>query len=286
MERNTSGTGGIRVALALLLACALLMLPLWWQGAARDTICFITCSPATTLPASSGRGTLSPLADGQRTAASGSPTFFFYPLLPTTSCALCRARCPPPAGHLPPLALAAPPWPCCSPGVCLSVAACHHAPGRALAASLLYLALPYHVAMDLMSASPWREFWAFAWAPLSCWGRIRPPRTTSGLPLLTWGWRCWPSHLPSLLLMMGWSPCAPSGSPDAPAPDALLASPRRPGWGFAWQPPCCCPPQWIRAISMELMRGGMFDYRRNFLDRLPSAWETGVFAVTWRGRAC
>lgn len=57
MERNTSGTReGIRVALALLLACALLMLPLWWQGAARDTICFITCSPATTLPASSGRG--------------------------------------------------------------------------------------------------------------------------------------------------------------------------------------------------------------------------------------
>lgn len=26
------------------------------------------------------------------------------------------------------------------------------------------------------------------------------------------------------------------------------------------------------AISMELMRGGMFDFRRNFLDRLPSGW--------------
>jgi hypothetical protein len=28
---------------------------------------------------------------------------------------------------------------------------------------------------------------------------------------------------------------------------------------------------------MELMRGGMFDYRRNFLDRLPSAWEDWRF---------
>ena len=56
-ERMNEGRQGVGTgALILALACALLMLPLWWQGAARDTICSTTCYPATILPASSGRG--------------------------------------------------------------------------------------------------------------------------------------------------------------------------------------------------------------------------------------
>ena len=152
-------------ALVLTLASALLMLPLWLQGAARGTICFIISSPATILPASSGGGELYPRWLMAMNGGFGSPTFFFYPPLPYyVPRPVCRARLPRPAGRLP--CSAAPPLRCCSQHVCLSVAACHHFPWPGPGVSLLYLILPYHVAMDLYARFALAEFWAFAWAPL------------------------------------------------------------------------------------------------------------------------
>ena len=182
----------------------------------------------------------------------GSPTFFFYPRSPTTSAPSLPGPVPTPSKPST-LCLAAPPWPCCSPG-CLPICGCvpPRPPGRALAASLLYLALPYHVAMDLYARFALAEFWAFAWAPLILLGQDLAHRgRPQGLPLLILGLALLAfSHLPSLLLMMGlvtlrafWftrrtrtlTPCW----------QALGAQ----GWGFAWQPPCCCPPWRIRGPS-------------------------------------
>ena len=142
--KNTSGTGeGIRVALALLPGCALLMLPLW-VGAARTR----SVSPASGhhFARQPGRGN-GWLMDGGHEWASVAPPSSSIPRSPYYVSPLPKTGAHPQQAIYPLLGSAT--WPCCSPGVCLSVAACHHAPGRAPAASLPHLALPHHVAMDL-----------------------------------------------------------------------------------------------------------------------------------------
>ena len=83
MERNTSGTReGIRVALALLLACALLMLPLWWQGGSQGHDLFHHLLYGHYFARQLWQGELYPRWLMAMNGGFGSPTFFFYPPLP------------------------------------------------------------------------------------------------------------------------------------------------------------------------------------------------------------
>ncbi|WP_279485684.1 hypothetical protein [Aeromonas veronii] len=52
--------------------------------------------------------------------------------------------------------------------------------GRALAASLLYMALPYHLAIDIYARFALAESWAFVWAPLAL---LAQDRLCRGAPL-------------------------------------------------------------------------------------------------------
>jgi hypothetical protein len=188
MERNTSGTGeGIRVALALLLACALLMLPLWWQGGSQGHDLFHHLLSGHYFARQLWQGELYPRWLMAMNGGFGSPTFFFYPLLPTTSAPSLPGPVPTPSR--PSTLLGSATLALLLSGVFAYLwLRATTPPGRALAASLLYLALPYHVAMDLYARFALAEFWAFAWAPLSCWGRISPTADDAqGLPLLILG---------------------------------------------------------------------------------------------------
>lgn len=130
MERNTSGTGeGIRVALALLLACALLMLPLWWQGGSQGHDLFHHLLSGHYFARQLWQGELYPRWLMAMNGGFGSPTFFFYPPLPYYVSALFAGPGAPPSRPST-LCLAAPHWPCCSPG-CLPICGC--VPPRPLA---------------------------------------------------------------------------------------------------------------------------------------------------------
>ena len=206
MERNTSGTGeGIRVALALLLACALLMLPLWWQGGSQGHDLFHHLLSGHYFARQLWQGELYPRWLMAMNGGFGSPTFFFYPPLPYYVSALFAGPGAHPQQAIYPLLGSA------TLALLLSGVFAYlwrratTPPGRALAASLLYLALPYHVAMDLYARFALAEFWAFAWAPLILLGQDLAHRgRPQGLPLLILGLALLAfSHLPSLLLMMG-----------------------------------------------------------------------------------
>ncbi len=282
MERNTSGTGeGIRVALALLLACALLMLPLWWQGGSQGHDLFHHLLSGHYFARQLWQGELYPRWLMAMNGGFGSPTFFFYPPLPYYVSALFAGPDAHPQQAIYPLLGSA------TLALLLSGVFAYlwlratTPPGRALAASLLYLALPYHVAMDLYARFALAEFWAFTWAPLILLGQDLAHRgRPQGLPLLILGLALLAfSHLPSLLLMMGlvtlrafWF--ARRTRTLTPCWQALVAQ----GVGLCMTAALLLPALADQgAISMELMRGGMFDYRRNFLDRLPSAWEDWRF---------
>lgn len=172
MERNTSGTGeGIRVALALLLACALLMLPLWWQGGSQGHDLFHHLLSGHYFARQLWQGELYPRWLMAMNGGFGSPTFFFYPPLPYYVSALFAGPGAHPQQAIYPLLGSA------TLALLLSGVFAYlwlratTPPGRALAASLLYLALPYHVAMDLYARFALAEFWAFAWAPLILLGQ-------------------------------------------------------------------------------------------------------------------
>ncbi|MGN5137043.1 hypothetical protein ACTG15_02035 [Aeromonas sp. 164P] len=77
--------------------------------------------------------------------------------------------------------------------------------GRALAASLLYMALPYHLAIDIYARFALAESWAFVWAPLAL---LAQDRLCRGAPfaLLQLAFAVAMlvlSHLPSTLLVFG-----------------------------------------------------------------------------------
>ncbi len=156
MERNTSGTGeGIRVALALLLACALLMLPLWWQGGSQGHDLFHHLLSGHYFARQLWQGELYPRWLMAMNGGFGSPTFFFYPPLPYYVSALFAGPGAHPQQAIYPLlgsATLAGPWPpACSIWRC-----------------------PIMSPWISMPASPWRSSGPSPGLPLSSWGRISP----------------------------------------------------------------------------------------------------------------
>ncbi|WP_240036357.1 hypothetical protein [Aeromonas hydrophila] len=115
----------------------------------------------------------------------GSPTFFFYPPLPYYVSALFAG--PHPLAHQAIYTLL---W---SASLALLLSGLFtylwlrrfSTSGRALATSLIYLALPYHLALDLYARFALAEFWAFVWVPLILLGQDLAQRGQRlGLPLL------------------------------------------------------------------------------------------------------
>lgn len=264
------------ITLALILASAALLLPLWLQGGSQGHDLFHHLLSGHYFAQQLWQGEIYPRWLMAMNGGFGSPTFFFYPPLPYYVSALFAGPQAPLHDAITPLL-----W---SAGLALLLSGLFAylwlrsfaSPLRALAATLLYLALPYHLGMDLYARFALAEFWAFVWAPLILLGQdLANQRSRKGLPLLTLALALLAfSHLPSLLLMMGLITLR-----------ALLQ---------AWRSRILFPIQLVAtaqvlglvmaailllpalldqgAISMELMRGGMFDFRRNFLDRLPSGW--------------
>ena len=265
----------------LILASTLLLLPLWLQGGTRGHDLFHHLLSGHYFAQQLWQGELYPRWLMAMNGGFGSPTFFFYPPLPYYVSALFAGPAALPHQAVYPLLASA------SLALLLSGLSAYlwlrscTSPGRALAVSLLYLALPYHLAMDLYARFALAEFWAFVWAPLILLGQdLATRRQRFGLPLLalTLALLAY-SHLPSLLLMLGlislralwqaWrgrtlSPCwlTLGGMLLGLCMAAALLLPALLDQG---------------AISMELMRGGMFDFRRNFLDRLPTGLDDWRF---------
>ncbi|MGY3901929.1 hypothetical protein ACW5XF_05600 [Aeromonas lusitana] len=267
----------------LVLTCTLLLLPIWLQGGTQGHDLFHHLLSGHYFAQQLWQGELYPRWLMAMNGGFGSPTFFFYPPLPYYVSALFAG--PGALAHhaVYPLLGSA------SLALLLSGLFAYlwlrsvSEPGRALAVSLLYLALPYHLAMDLYARFALAEFWAFVWAPLILLGQdLATRRLRGGLPLLALAIALLAySHLPSLLLMLAltglralrfawrarsWLPCeiALGGQVLGLCMATALLLPAMTEQG---------------AISMELMRGGMFDFRRNFLDRLPTSLDD------WRFRA-
>ncbi|MGL5975925.1 MAG: hypothetical protein ACRC0H_12230, partial [Aeromonas sobria] len=205
--------------------------------------------------------------------AFGSPAFFFYPPLPYYVSALFAG--PEPLAHHAMIPLL---W---SSTLALGLSGLFAylwlrpfaTPGRALAASLLYMAMPYHLAIDIYARFALAESWAFVWAPLALLAQDRLCRRAPfallllalAVALLTL------SHLPSTLLILGlltvrslllaWR-----------SKITLNLWPTLLGqlWGLAMASLLLLPALLDQGgISMDQMRIGMFEFHRNFLDRLP-----------------
>lgn len=267
----------------LTLACALLLLPIWRQGGTQGHDLFHHLLSGHYFAQQLWQGELYPRWLMAMNGGFGSPTFFFYPPLPYYVGALFAGPGMLPHQAITPLLASA------SLGLWLCGLFTYlwlrgfATPGRALAVSLLYLALPYHLAMDLYARVALAEFWAFAWAPLILLAQDLATRNRHhGLPLLSLALALLAySHLPSLLLMLGLISLRALWQ-------AKRAHSLRPCWlvlgaqglGLCMGAALLLPALLDQgAISMELMRGGMFDFRRNFLDRLPTGWGD------WRFRA-
>lgn len=265
----------------LLVACALLLLPLWQQGGTQGHDLFHHLLSGHYFAKQLWQGELYPRWLMAMNGGFGSPTFFFYPPLPYYVSALFAGPAALPHQAVYPLLASA------SVALLLSGVFAYlwlrsfTPPGRALAVSLLYLALPYHLAMDLYARFALAEFWAFVWAPLILLGQdLATRRLRGGLPLLTLALALLAySHLPSLLLMLGlislralWQAWrSHSLVPCGLTLGAILL-------GLAMAGALLLPALLDQgAISMELMRGGMFDFRRNFLDRLPTGMDDWRF---------
>ncbi|WP_421271891.1 hypothetical protein [Aeromonas taiwanensis] len=269
------------VPLVLTLASALLVLPLWLQGGSRGHDLFHHLLSGHYFAQQLWQGELYPRWLMAMNGGFGSPTFFFYPPLPYYVSALLAGPGAPAQQAIYPLLGSATLALVLSGGFAYLWLRSLAPPGRALAVSLLYLALPYHLAMDLYARFALAEFWAFVWAPLILLGQDLAYRgRRPGLPLLIFALALLAfSHLPSLLLMMGlvslralWF--AWRGRTLRPCWQALGAQ----GLGLCMAAALLLPALADQgAISMEMMRSGMFDYQRNFLDRLPTAWDDWRF---------
>lgn len=170
-------------------ACALLLLPFWLRGGSQGHDLFHHLLSGHFFAVQLWQGELYPRWLMEMNGAFGSPVFFFYPSLPYYVSALFAG--PTPLAHeaMTPLL-----W---SSSVALWLSglfaylwlrpfAGH---GRALAASLLYMALPYHLAIDIYARFALAESWAFVWAPLHCWRRI----ASAAAPPLRYCCSHWPS---------------------------------------------------------------------------------------------
>ena len=261
------------VPLALMTATALLLLPFWLRGGSQGHDLFHHLLSGHFFAVQLWQGEIYPRWLMEMNGAFGSPAFFFYPPLPYYVSALFAG--PDPLAHHAMLPLL---W---SNTLALGLSGLFAylwlrpfaTPGRALAASLLYMALPYHLAIDIYARFALAESWAFVWAPLALLAQDRLCRRASfallllalAVALLTL------SHLPSTLLILGlltvrslllaWR-----------SKITLHLWPTLLGqlWGLAMASLLLLPALLDQGgISMDQMRIGMFEFHRNFLDRLP-----------------
>ncbi|HEH9430451.1 TPA: hypothetical protein SIA29_001263 [Aeromonas sobria] len=261
------------VPLALMTATALLLLPFWLRGGSQGHDLFHHLLSGHFFAVQLWQGEIYPRWLMEMNGAFGSPAFFFYPPLPYYVSAL-FAGLEPLAHHaMIPLL-----W---SSTLALGLSGLFAylwlrpfaTPGRALAASLLYMALPYHLAIDIYARFALAESWAFVWAPLALLAQDRLCRRAPfallllalAVALLTL------SHLPSTLLILGlltvrslllaWR-----------SKITLHLWPTLLGqlWGLTMASLLLLPALLDQGgISMDQMRIGMFEFHRNFLDRLP-----------------
>jgi hypothetical protein len=269
------------VPLTLLMATGALLMPLWWQGGSQGHDLFHHLLSGHYFAAQLWQGEPYPRWLMAMNGGFGSPTFFFYPPLPYYVSALFAGPDLAPHRAIYPL-LASATLALFLSGLFAYLWLCRLTScGRALAVSLLYLALPYHLAIDLYARFALAEFWAFVWAPLALLGqelicRNRPMGPTLlalAVALLAL------SHLPSLLLTLGLiTLLGLLHARQTAALGALWQSLSAQMLGMGMAAMLLFPALLDQgAISMELMRGGIFDFRRNFLDRLPSGWHDWYF---------
>ena len=261
------------VPLALMTATALLLLPFWLRGGSQGHDLFHHLLSGHFFAVQLWQGEIYPRWLMEMNGAFGSPAFFFYPPLPYYVSALFAG--PSPLAHHAMIPLL---W---SSTLALGLSGLFAylwlrpfaTSGRALAASLLYMALPYHLAIDIYARFALAESWAFVWAPLALLAQDRLCRRAPfallllalAVALLTL------SHLPSTLLILGLLTVR----------SLLLAWrskitmhlwPTLLGqlWGLAMASLLLLPALLDQGgISMDQMRIGMFEFHRNFLDRLP-----------------
>lgn len=263
------------VPLALMTATALLLLPFWLRGGSQGHDLFHHLLSGHFFAVQLWQGELYPRWLMEMNGAFGSPVFFFYPPLPYYVSALFAG--PEPLAHHAMIPLL---W---SNTLALGLSGLFAylwllpfaTSGRALAASLLYMALPYHLAIDIYARFALAESWAFVWAPLALLAQDRLCRRAPfallllalAVALLTL------SHLPSTLLILGlltvrslllaWR-----------SKITLHLWPTLLGqlWGLAMASLLLLPALLDQGgISMDQMRIGMFEFQRNFLDRLPES---------------
>ena len=261
------------VPLALMTATALLLLPFWLRGGSQGHDLFHHLLSGHFFAVQLWQGEIYPRWLMEMNGAFGSPAFFFYPPLPYYVSALFAG--PEPLTHHAMIPLL---W---SNTLALGLSGLFAylwlrpfaTSGRALAASLLYMALPYHLAIDIYARFALAESWAFVWAPLALLAQDRLCRRAPfallllalAVALLTL------SHLPSTLLILGlltvrslllaWR-----------SKITLHLWPTLLGqlWGLAMASLLLLPALLDQGgISMDQMRIGMFEFHRNFLDRLP-----------------
>lgn len=279
------------VLLALTGATALLLLPFWLRGGSQGHDLFHHLLSGHFFAVQLWQGEIYPRWLMEMNGAFGSPVFFFYPPLPYYVAALFAG--PTPLAHEAMIPLL---W---SSSVALWLSGLFAylwlrplaSSGRALAASLLYMALPYHLAIDIYARFALAESWAFVWAPLALLAQDRLYRQAPyallllalAVAMLTL------SHLPSTLLILGlltlrslilaWR----SKGPTPLLRTQLLRSPVTITllgqlWGLAMAGLLLLPAILDQGgISMEQMRTGMFEFQRNFLDRLPQSPEDWRF---------
>lgn len=265
----------IWVPLALMTATALLLLPFWLRGGSQGHDLFHHLLSGHFFAVQLWQGEIYPRWLMEMNGAFGSPAFFFYPPLPYYVSALFAG--PEPLAHHAMIPLL---W---SNTLALGLSGLFAylwlrpfaTSGRALAASLLYMALPYHLAIDIYARFALAESWAFVWAPLALLAQDRLCRRAPfallllalAVALLTL------SHLPSTLLILGlltvrslllaWR-----------SKITLHLWPTLLGqlWGLVMASLLLLPALLDQGgISMGQMRIGMFEFHRNFLDRLPES---------------
>lgn len=261
------------VPLALMTATALLLLPFWLRGGSQGHDLFHHLLSGHFFAVQLWQGEIYPRWLMEMNGAFGSPAFFFYPPLPYYVSALFAG--PEPLAHHAMIPLL---W---SNTLALGLSGLFAylwlrpfaTSGRALAASLLYMALPYHLAIDIYARFALAESWAFVWAPLALLAQDRLCRRAPfallllalAVALLTL------SHLPSTLIILGlltvrslllaWR-----------SKITLHLWPTLLGqlWGLVIASLLLLPALLDQGgISMDQMRIGMFEFHRNFLDRLP-----------------
>ncbi len=263
------------VPLALMTATALLLLPFWLRGGSQGHDLFHHLLSGHFFAVQLWQGEIYPRWLMEMNGAFGSPAFFFYPPLPYYVSALFAG--PEPLAHHAMIPLL---W---SNTLALGLSGLFAylwlrpfaTSGRALAASLLYMALPYHLAIDIYARFALAESWAFVWAPLALLAQDRLcRRATFALLLLALAVALLAlSHLPSTLLILGlltlrslllaWR-----------SKITLHLWPTLLGqlWGLVMASLLLLPALLEQGgISMDQMRIGMFEFHRNFLDRLPES---------------